>query len=141
MDARVELFHSQGKIRVFPCSQTNPLRNGPRQFRPRNEALPIPPAGFEPATGGLEIRCSIQLSYEGSTRRFLPSTRRNGTLPRFILPGGNAVRSVGPSVYFFFISEIPQVARMRSASDCNRCTTAGWRALTSVRSPRSSSRL
>jgi hypothetical protein len=24
-----------------------------------------PPAGLEPATCGLEIRCSIQLSYEG----------------------------------------------------------------------------
>ncbi len=27
--------------------------------------LQVPPAGFEPATGALEVRCSIQLSYEG----------------------------------------------------------------------------
>jgi hypothetical protein len=28
-----------------------------------------PPAGFEPAAIGLEVRCSVQLSYEGVTGR------------------------------------------------------------------------
>jgi hypothetical protein len=31
----------------------------------RIAVTPIPSKGFEPLTGGLEIRCSIQLSYEG----------------------------------------------------------------------------
>jgi hypothetical protein len=30
--------------------------------------LEVPPAGLEPATVGLEVRCSIQLSYRGPLR-------------------------------------------------------------------------
>jgi hypothetical protein len=37
-------------------------------FNPVHEA---PSAGLEPATDGLEIRCSIQLSYEGKLAFFL----------------------------------------------------------------------
>ena len=31
----------------------------------RSEFFVVPPAGFEPATIGLEVHCSIQLSYRG----------------------------------------------------------------------------
>ena len=34
--------------------------------RRRFQTNSAPPAGFEPATVGLEVRCSIQLSYGGS---------------------------------------------------------------------------
>ena len=40
--------------------------SGPvRAHRPDLVLRAAPPAGFEPATGGLEGRCSIQLSYGG----------------------------------------------------------------------------
>ncbi len=37
----------------------------PQHFQRKEVKFKAPPAGFEPATHGLEIRCSIQLSYEG----------------------------------------------------------------------------
>ena len=46
-----------------------PLNLG--RFAPVNDVLRhrrVPPAGFEPATAGLEVRCSIHLSYEGGSR-------------------------------------------------------------------------
>jgi hypothetical protein len=46
--------------------QKHRLEHQPGQFRvgPRT----VPPAGLEPATGGLENRCSILLSYGGLDR-------------------------------------------------------------------------
>ncbi len=38
------------------------------QAAPDANQRKAPPAGFEPATNGLEIRCSVQLSYGGSWR-------------------------------------------------------------------------
>ena len=49
----------------------------------------MPPAGFEPATGGLEVHCSIQLSYRGprsgpswQTRRYRSGVRDLWLFPR-----------------------------------------------------------
>ena len=39
----------------------------PAGIRVCNGKEHLPPAGFEPATGGLEIRCSVHLSYGGKS--------------------------------------------------------------------------
>lgn len=57
-------------------------RFGARQERrPRIVARKAPPGGFEPPTVGLEVRCSIQLSYRGvknqhTVRRLIGSHNR-----------------------------------------------------------------
>ena len=51
---------------AFDLDQKHRLEHQPGQFRVRPRA--VPPAGLEPATGGLENRCSILLSYGGLDR-------------------------------------------------------------------------
>ena len=45
------------------------------------------PAGFEPATHGLEGHCSIQLSYERSERSFLKTEYPVASITSGFLPG------------------------------------------------------
>lgn len=65
---------------AMPGHQTSiPLRPG--EQTKKSAARPTRPAGFEPATGGVEVRCSVQLSYERREPRGYPSE-----------PAGNGLR-------------------------------------------------
>ena len=52
---------------TISAQEHRPHRHTPRTCPTPRKAMP--PAGFEPATCGLEVRCSIQLSYGGGLVR------------------------------------------------------------------------
>jgi hypothetical protein len=56
----------RGRRLGHDLGQKHRLEHQPGQFRVRPRT--VPPAGLEPATGGLENRCSILLSYGGLDR-------------------------------------------------------------------------
>lgn len=60
-----------------------------------------PSAGFEPATAGLEIRCSIQLSYEGKPLR------------------NKAQQYAGDQIYFLVPTTIPSGSVETGYLPCN----------------------
>ncbi len=62
-----------GELRFFADVEMCPSRENrePAGNGVRNEKEKVPPAGFEPATDGLENRCSIRLSYGGDVNCIL----------------------------------------------------------------------
>jgi hypothetical protein len=68
---------------ALPCKGARPLM-GLAQSRSTRSLFPTPPAGFEPATCGLEVRCSIQLSYEGKQHK--RNAQRCAIVPRWRAP-------------------------------------------------------
>ena len=89
--ATVDVYEITGKSDAWPTQKLRFTWNASTPSRPEyiissRRSIQIRPAGFEPATDGLEIRCSIQLSYG---RNSLQPARRC-SLARWRPPPGRA---------------------------------------------------